>query len=239
MVNDKILLTICARGGSKGVKDKNIRELCGIPLIGHTIRQAKRWGRAHRIICSTDSSQIAEVAKRYGAEVPFMRPAELATDTCGKIAVLRHALRTTEELTGEKFSILVDLDVTAPVRRIEDIEEAFQLFLKGRSDSVVSVTPARRNPYFNMLELQSDGYAAVVKKLQKPFVRRQDAPAVYDMNASIYVFHREYVLDEATTSSISKKTRVCVMEESSAFDIDSEMDFKLVEFMVSQKAVEL
>ena len=239
MADDKILLTICARGGSKGVKNKNLRPLCGRPLIGHTIEQAKRWAKAERIICSTDSQAIADVAKDCGAEIPFLRPAELATDTCGKIAVLRHALSTMERQTNERFSILVDLDVTAPVRQIKDIETSLQIFLQSRPDSVVSVTPARRSPYFNMLELKSDGYAAVVKKPQQPFLRRQDTPLVYDMNASIYVFQREYLLNEATMSSVSDKTQICVMEEWSAFDIDSEIDFKLVEFLVSQKMVQL
>src|SRR5690348_11926756 len=99
-----ILLTIAARGGSKGVKDKNIRPLCGLPLIAHTINQAKRWGKAKRIICSTDSEAIADVARQYGAEVPFIRPADLATDTAGKVGVLRHALKAMQE-KGERFDM--------------------------------------------------------------------------------------------------------------------------------------
>src|SRR3989338_9811887 len=117
---NNILLTIAARGGSKGVKNKNIRFLAGMPLIAHTILQAKQWGKAAKIICSTDSKEIAEVARSYGALVPFTRPAELAQDTSGKIDCLRHALKTMEQMDQTKYDVLVDLDATAPLRKISD-----------------------------------------------------------------------------------------------------------------------
>ena len=131
-----VLLTVAARGGSKGVKNKNIRRLCGLPLIAHTIKQAMRWGRAARIICSTDSPQIAAVARRCGAETPFVRPKSLATDSAGKIGVLRHALITMREEYQEHFDVLVDLDATAPIRHVKDIEGAFQLFVRRKPDVV-------------------------------------------------------------------------------------------------------
>jgi CMP-N,N'-diacetyllegionaminic acid synthase len=239
MVVEPILLTIAARGGSKGVKDKNIRDLCGLPLIAHTINQAKRWGKATTIICSTDSDAIANEARRFGAEVPFKRPDGLATDTAGKIGVLRHALSTMRELTGIPFGIVVDLDVTAPIRRIEDIEKGLQIFLEKRPDVVASVVPARRNPYFNMLEQSSDGYVHVAKQLPGGVTRRQDAPIVYDMNASIYVYDSRYLLNPETRTATGGKTLPLVMDEHSAFDIDSEEDFQLIEYLVSRKLVTL
>lgn len=239
MPAEKILLTICCRGGSKGVKNKNIRPLCGLPLIGHTINQAKSWGQAAKIICSTDSSEIAQVAKQYGAEVPFTRPPELATDTSGKLAVIQHALKTVEEMDQTQYPIVVDLDASAPIREVSDIEGAYQTFLKHSVDAVVSVTKARRNPYFNMLEEQKNGFAKLVKVPEKPLLRRQDAPAVYDMNASIYVYDREFLLAPGTISSVSGRTRVWEMGEWSAFDIDSEVDFQLIEFLVDKGVVKL
>ncbi len=239
MAAEQILLTVCARGGSKGVKNKNIRPLCGLPLIAHTLKQAKQWGRAAKIICSTDSKEIAAIVQQYGAEVPFMRPDDLATDTTGKLAVLQHALRTTEEKEGKQYSILVDLDVTAPIRQVSDIEGAYQLFLKHKADSVVSATKSRRNPYFNMLELQEDGFVKLVKIPEKPFLRRQDTPTVYDMNASIYVYGREFILNSQTKTALSGKTLVWEMGEWSAFDIDSEVDFQLIEFLASKGVVKL
>ena len=142
---DKILLTVCARGGSKGVKNKNIRSLCGEPLIAHTIKQAKSWGRADRIICSTDSQDIAQIARQYAADVPFIRPDQLATDTMGKLAVIQHALKTIEQQDKTQYAIIVDLDVSAPLRQVSDIEGAYQLSLQHQADSVVSATKARRN----------------------------------------------------------------------------------------------
>ncbi len=237
--NKKILLTIASRSGSKGVKNKNIRHLCGLPLIAHTIIQAKKWAKAKKIICSTDSEDIARIARDYGIEVPFMRPAELAQDTTSKIDVLKHALKNMEAQDNCKYEIIVDLDVTSPIRKISDIDSALSLFLKKDLKSIFSVTSARRNPYFNIVEINKKGYASLVKSLSNKVSRRQDAPTVYDMNASIYIYDRDYILDEKTVSPISDKSLIWVMDEFSAFDIDSESDFKFIEFLVSNKFVTL
>ncbi len=239
MTKPKVLLTIAARGGSKGVVNKNIRPLCQLPLIAHTINQAKQWGKADRIICSTDSEEIAVVARQYGAEVPFMRPALLATDTAGKIGVLRHALHTVEEYSNEHYDVLIDLDATAPIRKVDDIEGSFQLFLNQSPDAVVSVTPCRKNPYFNMLELTQDGTVKLVKEAEGKFLRRQDAPRVFDMNASIYVYATQFLRDERHTTAISGRTLAWVMDEHSAFDIDTEEDFQFIEFLTTKGFVRL
>jgi len=236
---ERILLTVAARGGSKGVKNKNIRMLCGAPLIAYTIIQAKKWGRAERIICSTDSDEIASIARQYGADVPFIRPPELATDESGKIEVLRHAVKAVEREDGIVYPIIVDLDVTAPVRKVSDIDEALQLFQEKRPKTIFSVVPSRKNPYFNMVELDDENRAVLVKALDSTVRRRQDAPRVYDMNASIYVYNRDYLLDESTQSAISDRSFVFVMDELSAFDIDSELDFQFIEFLVSKGVVTL
>jgi CMP-N,N'-diacetyllegionaminic acid synthase len=236
---NSVLVTVAARGGSKGVKNKNIRLLCGVPLIAHTIQQAKRWAGAERIICSTDSDQIADVARKHGADVPFMRPPELATDTMGKLEVLRHAVKTVENESGKVYPIIVDLDATAPARKISDIEGALQLFLEKRPKTVFSVVRARRNPYFNMVETDGEGRAVLAKALSSNVKRRQDAPKVYDMNASIYVYDRDYLIDESTQSAISDRSFAYVMDEISGFDIDSELDFQFIEFLVSKGVITL
>lgn len=234
----RILVTICARGGSKGVKNKNIRDLCGLPLIAYTILQAKRWGKAARIVCSTDSEDIASIARKYGADVPFMRPPELATDTVGKLNVIKHALIEMERITGEKYNIVVDLDATAPIREISDIDGALDLFRKMQPKTVFSVTPCRKNPYFNVVEEGNDRYVHVVKSIGT-ILSRQDAPKVYDMNASIYVYDREYLMDSATRSAISDRSLVWEMGEMSSVDVDTEMDFQFIEFLVSKGLVKL
>jgi len=235
-----ILIPICARGGSKGVKNKNIRELAGKPLIAYTIDTAKKWGKADKIICSTDSKEIADIAQKYGIEVPFMRPKELATDSSGKIPAVRHALIECEKIYGKKYDIVVDLDVTSPIRTENDLDNCLKVFLEKDADFLLSAVEARKNPYFNMLELSEDGFAEVSKKLPQSFVRRQDAPKVYSANASIYFHKRDFLLDKRSNFPLkSKKMALYVMDETASVDIDTEIDFKFVEFLIEKRVVKL
>lgn len=223
-----ILVTIAARGGSKGVKNKNIRPLLGLPLIAHTIRHAQEWGRADKIVVSTDSNQIADVARQFNVDVPFMRPENLATDTSGKLDVIRHALIMAEEIYGQKFDAVVDLDATSPLRQNGDIEGCWKKFCDTNSDVLFSVVQSHKNPYFNMVELNAEGRPELVKKLGSHVLRRQDAPQVYSLNASIYCYRRKFLMQESPKLFDSNCT-LYEMDSESAFDIDSETDFKIVE----------
>lgn len=234
---DNLLITICARSGSKGVRGKNIRELAGKPLIYYTIKQAKKWGKGKHIVMSTDSDEIARMAKELGVEIPFIRPANLATDTAGKVGVIKHALQSSEEYFKEKFDSVMDLDVTSPVRTQEDLENAYRLFLEKTPKTLFSVVVAHRNPYFNMVEEDKEGKAHLCKSGH--FARRQDAPKVYDMNASIYIYDRKFLLEEGVESAISDNSIVYVMDELSRIDIDSELDFKFIEFLVKENIISL
>lgn len=235
---DNLLITICARGGSKGVKGKNILLLAGKPLIYYTIEQAKQWGRARHIIVSTDSKEIAKIAEGYGVEVPFLRPVELATDESGKIPAIRHALIASEKKYEEKYNSVMDLDTTSPLRKVSDLENAYKLFLDRKPKTLLSVVPAHRNPYFNMVELGRNGKAYVCKPSEK-FTRRQDAPDVYDANASIYLYNRDYLLDENSKTVISDNSIIYIMDPISRTDIDSELDFKYIEYLVKENIVNL
>lgn len=239
MASPKILLTIAARGGSKGVKNKNIRPLLGKPLIAHTIRQALAWGKARDIVVSTDSPAIAKVAERYGALVPFLRPAHLATDSAGKIPVLQHALRTCEELFQCRYDLVVDLDVTSPLRTVADLDACLRLFRREHPNTILSVVPAHRNPYFNMIEIDPRGGTKIAKRPAKRIVRRQDAPKVYDANASIYFYDRNYLATSRSPRAVGRKGLLYVMPDVSGFDIDREVDFQFLEFLVSKKLVKL
>jgi len=235
-----ILVTVCGRGGSKGVKNKNIRELAGKPLIAYTIEVAKRWGKASKIICSTDSEDIAMVAKEFGAEIPFMRPYELASDTAGKIPVIKHALIESEKAYGEKFDVVVDLDVTGPVRTVQDLDNALNIFVEKKPEALFSVVESRRNPYFNMIELDDSGFAKVSKMPSGKILRRQDAPKVYDVHASIYFYSREFLLNEDYRGVLdSDRVAAYEMDGKSAIDIDSEMDFKFIEFLLENGEINL
>jgi len=226
----RILGTICARGGSKGVKNKNIREIDGKPLIYYTIEIMKKWGKANRIIVSTDSPEIVEIVNKYGAETPFLRPAELASDNAPKIPVIKHALKFCEEEEGNKYDLVVDLDPTSPIRTTRDIDGALQQFLDTKADVLYSVTEAKKNPYFNMVELDDNGNAHLSKALKGEFFRRQDTPKVYAMNGSIYIYNRDY-LSEANSLHCDNE-KVYIMDEISSIEIDREIDFKFIEYLL-------
>lgn len=228
----KILATICARKGSKRLKNKNIKNLNGKPLIFYTINTLKKWGKADRIICSTDSKEIAEVAVKYGAEVPFMRPVKLATDQASKLSVLQHAVKVCEKLYNTSYSIILDLDPTAPIRKTSDLDNALNSFLTKKPDVLYSVCKARRSPYFNMVELNDKGYAHLSKSLKKEIYRSQDSPSVYDMNASIYIYKRDFLIEASSVHS--GKAIVYIMDDISAFDIDREIDFTFIEFLLEK-----
>ena len=227
-----ILCTICARGGSKGVKNKNIKELNGKPLIAYTIEQAKDSNLFEHIVISTDSDDIANVAKEYGAEVFFKRSSEMATDTAGKLDVIRDAFKRSEEYYNRTFDYLIDLDATAPLRSVEDIIDSFNQFKENNNDNLITAMPSRRSPYFNLVEQDENGKVYLSKKLDNKIIRRQDAPKSYDMNASIYIWKRDIILNE--NSIFLEKTGLYVMPEERSIDIDTEFDFKFVDFLMKE-----
>lgn len=229
-----ILATICCRGGSKGVPSKNIRLLNGVPLIGHTILQANKCSNIEDLIISTDSVEIAKIAQSYGAEVPFLRPDDLASDTASKWPVFIHALEHYEKMTGKTVDYLVDLDVTVPLKTSEDIDAAITL-ARSRPDVDVVITgyEPERNPYFNMMEINEEGYAEIVKKSDRPIVRRQDAPVVYSLSPAAYVVKRSALYEYEHWSKA--KCLISPMPRDRAIDIDSEFDFLLVEFILTNR----
>lgn len=229
----KVLCTICARGGSKGVKNKNIKLLNGKPLIAYTIEQAKQSGLFEHIIISTDSDLIATTAQEYGAEVFFKRSPEMASDTAGKLDVIRDAFIRSEEHYQCTFDTLIDLDATAPLRSVQDITDSYAQFLRDNNDNLITAMPSRRSPYFNLVEMDNSGKVALSKKLERGVVRRQDAPKSYDMNASIYIWKRDIILNE--NSLFLEKTGLYVMPEERSIDIDTELDFEFVEFLMRKQ----
>lgn len=225
-----VLCTICARGGSKGVANKNIKKINDLELIAYSIIQAKNSKLFEHIVISTDSDDIAKVALKYGGEVFFKREAHLATDEAPKLPVMRDALLRSEEYFGMRFDTLVDLDASAPLRTSEDIKKAYEQFIKEKKENLITAVPARRNPYFNLIEVQGD---LVQNSKTGNFTTRQSAPKCYDMNASIYIFKRDRLL--TNDSVFGDKTSLYIMDESTAFDVDSELDFKIVEFLIKEK----
>ena len=212
---------------------KNIRLLHGKPLIAYTIAAAQASKKINDLIISTDDVQIAAVAKALGANVPFMRLADLATDTASKWPVFIHALETYEKLTGKTVDYLVDLDVTVPLKTSADIDGAIAMAVADpKIDVVITGYEPERNPYFNMMEIGEDGFARIVKQAAKPIVRRQDAPLVYSLTPAAYVVKRSALYDFEHWSKARCKIHPIPRER--AVDIDTELDFKIVEFLMNQ-----
>ena len=230
----KRLCTICARAGSKGVRSKNTRPIAGKPLIAHSLDQARLSGLFDAIAVSSDSDEILQIAARWGATCLVKRPDALASDTAAKLPAIRHCLLESERRLGTRFSVLVDLDATSPLRLPEDIRAAVALLEGTPGANVITGAPARRSPYFNLVEQRPDGTVGLSKPPAGAIVRRQDAPACYDMNASIYAWWADDF--RAAPAVFGPRTLLYAMPEERSLDIDSELDFRLVDFLMTARA---
>lgn len=227
------LCTLCARGGSKGVKGKNTRLIAGKPMLMHSLEQAQEAGIFAMLAVSSDSDEILGIAARCGVQHIIKRPDELATDTAAKLPVIRHCVEEVERRTGIRFETLVDLDATSPLRIPADIRDAVALLEATGAPNVITAMPARRSPYFNLVEMRTDGSVGLAKVPDRQIVRRQDAPRCFDMNASIYVWARDALFENDTL--FVPQTRLHVMPEERSIDVDSELDFEFVEFLLRRR----
>ena len=220
------MCTICARGGSKGVPNKNIRLIDGIPLIAHSVRQALATGLFERVAVSSDSDAILTAAEQAGALSIVKRPADLANDTAAKIPAIQHCVRQVEQQTGITYDIFCDLDATSPLRLPSDIVGAVSLLQNTKNvECVITGCPSRRSPYFNMVE-RGNQSVNLCQPPKSAIVRRQDAPQTFDMNASVYVWTRKGLFD--IQSLFGSHTRLFEMPDERSMDIDSELDFAIV-----------
>jgi N-acylneuraminate cytidylyltransferase len=228
---------ICARGGSKGVVGKNIRPLGGVPLIGWAIRSAQGVERISRVIVSTDSEEIAQVATEYGAEVPFMRPAELARDDSPEWLVWRHALAYLEDQGEDGLEGLVVVPATAPLRDVQDIESCLDEYEKGGVDVVITISDAHRSPYFNMVVNNKEGYCSLAVPQDEAITRRQDAPVVHDMSTVAYVVRPQFVHDNS--GLFDGLVRGVYVPPERALDIDTLLDFRIAECLIADRSKEV
>ena len=228
------LCTICARGGSKGVPGKNIRVIGGKPLIVHTIDVAKRSRQFDKIAVSSDSAEILDVASKEGVDFLIKRPAELASDFAAKPPVIKHCVEEVERKLNSRFDLIVDLDSTSPLRIADDINGAINLLETTQASNVITGSLARRSPYFNLVEVDSKEVVRLSKSIKEKIDRRQDSPKCYDMNASIYVWKRE-LLDN-NFRVFYDDTRIYVMPEKRSYDIDNELDFTIVKFLMEKNS---
>ena len=229
----RVVAIIFARGGSKELPGKNIRPLVGKPLIAWSIEQAYAVNRIERVIVSTDSEEIAKVGRQYGAEVPFMRPSELALDNSPEWLAWRHALEYLKNCEGWLPDLMLSIPTTAPLRLPIDIENCIDEFEKGDIDVVVTVTEAKRNPFYNMVKDNPDGTVSLVQSHHKTFNYRQEAPRLYDMTTVAYGVKPQIVFTRKTIFEGKVKAVHVPLERS--IDIDTLKDFKIAEFFLSQQ----
>lgn len=229
----KILVTICARGGSKGIPGKNIKMINGKPLIWYTIQTAKAFKKEMRdcdIVLSTDSDEIIKVASECGLDTDYKRPDYLANDTCGKMDAIKDVVLHYETLYKTRYDYVLDMDVTSPLRNVADLKAAFEIIEKEKGAvNLYSVSPASRNPYFNMVEKKANGFYNLVKD-DVLALSRQSAPVVYEQNASFYYYRREF-FDLGYKSSDTDRSTIYLVPHV-CFDLDNPLDFEIMQFLL-------
>lgn len=234
---DEILGVIIARGGSKGLPGKNLRPLRGVPLIVYTIRAAHESKLLSNFVVSTDDPKIAEVARSYGADVPFLRPTDLATDEASPWEVVRHAVRVWEDRARQQVGAAVLLQPTAPLRTAEDIDACIERFQDLDADICATAARSHNSPYFNMVEITPDSapFARPCSSFMRDHLRRQDAPPVYALNGAVFVVRRSILMTLENQFRVERFAMVEIARRRS-LDIDSAEDLKLAEWLLSGKA---
>ena len=224
----RVLAVIPARGGSKGVPRKNLVQLCGRPLIAYTIEAGLSAKSVSRLVVSTEDEEIVSVARSLGADVPFIRPATLATDAAQSLPVVQHAVQAVEEVEGTPYDVIVMLQPTTPLRTAGDVDSAVTLLLESGADSVVSVVDVGGHHPYRMKRIDDDG--RLVNFVDQGFEDmrpRQELPPVYLRSGDIYASRRAVIMDENTL--VGKNCRAIVIPQSRAVNIDTPIDILMAE----------
>jgi N-acylneuraminate cytidylyltransferase len=230
----RTVATICARGGSKGLPRKNVLPLAGLPLIAYSIRQALACPGIDGVYVSTDDDEIASVAQAHGAQVPVRRPAELATDSAGKLPAIEHLVAHLER-QGPPIETVVDLQPTSPLRTVHDITQA--LALRARASLVVSVTTPSHNPYYTLVEATPDGGLTLSKRLPGgDAVARQAVPEVWGLNGAIYVWRRSALAHAISAGFWAVDMHPYLMPRERSIDIDDALDFEMAHWLMQRHA---
>lgn len=230
-----VVAIIPARGGSKSIPGKNIKKLAGKPLIAYTIGEALKAKTLSRVIVSTDDEKIAKIAKKYGAEVPFKRPAYLATDTAHTPPVIKHAVKYLEKKEDYKVDIIVTLEPTSPFRKAEDIDTAVNKLVRTNADSVVTICEVEYPPFW-MQKLKGDKLLPFVKsKFDYNLFERQELPKVYKPNGVVYVTRRDLLMKKNKLTG--GDVRGVKMGVKRSLDINSLTDFMLAEILIKKNLV--
>jgi len=221
---------IFARGGSKGLPGKNLMQLGGVPLIGHSIKTGLACSKIDRVIVSTDDPEIAKVAKSFGAEIPFLRPPELATDEAPEWLSWRHALSFIKNANPDNtISTFISLPCTSPLRSVGDIISCIERFEIGDVDSVIAVSEAQRNPFFNMVKMDKNNRVEIALKHPNHIVRRQDAPEMFDITTIAYVCTPDFI--QNSEGLFDGKVGAVIIPRARSIDIDTQLDFDIANYL--------
>jgi len=228
-----LLVTICGRGGSKGIPGKNIRRIGDKPLIACSIGIAKEFASLHNadIGLSTDSLEVKKIASEYDLNTDYIRPGFLADDHAGKVDTIAHLLEHEELSREKKYDYILDLDITSPLRTLDDLKNAFETIQQDKGAlNLFSVNKANRNPYFNMVEKNEFGYYSLCKKVNSTVLTRQSAPKVYELNASFY-FYKRVFFEKKFKSVMTDRSLIYDMRHV-CFDLDEPIDFEFLEYLI-------
>ena len=233
VIDMRILFTICGRAGSKGIKNKNLKQFCGKYLAHYTVSTIDLYLKRHPeiqydIVVNSDSHELLNLVSDNGLrEVSqIVRDENLAGDSIGKIAVINDCLSRMEERYGLRYDMVIDLDITSPLRTVEDLEKVIETQTQTGADVTTTVATARRNPYFNQVKKTEHGYKQVI---ESNFTARQQAPKIFDMNASIYAYRPKFL---ATGKGVLEGyCEVVEMYDTGILDLDHENDFELMEVL--------
>lgn len=234
-----ILLTICARSGSVSVPDKNIKPIAGIPLIGYAIKLAKQIAAEYDadIAVSTDSEKYLQIANSFGVYSNYIRPEYLASSQAGKIDVFKDVLIYYETQKNKKYDFLCDLEVTSPLRNLEDFSNAYEKILRNKDALVVyGATLSVKNPYYNLVEIDSDGYSHLCIPPKNEVLTRQSAPKVYESNGMLYLFRREF-FDMTYKTFFTDRTMIYESPHLTV-DIDNPIDFEFIDYLISNNKLD-
>lgn len=235
---ERLLVTICARGGSKGIPGKNTKLLKGKPLIQYSFEVAEKLKNYFDVTIqlSTEDNNIIQSVEKLGYSTSYLRPKELATDNAKKLDVIRHAHQYAKTFFKTEFDYVLDLDVSSPLRNLTDILNAFKKIKKhSKALNIFSVNNANRNPYFNQVEEESNGFVKKVKHVDN-ITGRQSAPKVYDMNASFYIYTNNYMRGDYNRA-VTDQSIIYVMDHI-CFDLDEPMDFVIMELLLEHNKLD-
>lgn len=222
----KIIALICARGNSKGIKNKNLLRFNKISLLGHAIKQSFKSKFIKRVVVSTDSKKIAREAIKYKAEIPFIRPAKLASNKSAEVETWRHAIK--HLAANNEYDYIASIPTTSPLRNLTDINKCINKAIKGNFDMVFTVTDSTKSPYYNILKIKNNKLQEVCKD-KKKIVRRQDSPKCYDLTTACYVFKPEYILKQKNW--LKGNTSFIVIPKERSIDIDDKVDYKIAKIL--------